>query len=375
MKPTERAPSASGHDARETSVPPIAIRDAEQLLNAMPTPALVVDAALRIVSTNEHFRTLLGVNHAESLVGMCPGAALTCVHAAAAPEGCSPESCRTRCGLLAAPHASHATRTATVNEATIQTRQAGNGGALEYRVHATPVRMEDTDCVVIGLEDLQHERRRRALERALFREIRSLTDTIATEARRLRDLPPGREQAADGLGVLERLSQRLADAVDTQHVLHLADAGDLEAEPERVPLAGFLRDLLAFHREHSCPEGREIRCASLPAGHFDTNPRTLRRALNPLIVNALEATPPGGVVRLACTLDEDGVRFVVHNAGVIPDDAREKLFTRSFTTKREEGRGLGLHHAFTLAQFYLNGRISFTSDEAQGTRFELRLFR
>ncbi|MGE4488502.1 MAG: ATP-binding protein, partial [Kiritimatiellales bacterium] len=64
--------------------------------------------------------------------------------------------------------------------------------------------------------------------------------------------------------------------------------------------------------------------------------------------------------------------FSVHNRFVIPPDVQIQLFTRSFSTKGN-GRGLGTYSIKLISEKYLNGRVSFVSNEEQGTVFKVTL--
>jgi signal transduction histidine kinase len=87
-------------------------------------------------------------------------------------------------------------------------------------------------------------------------------------------------------------------------------------------------------------------------------PSLLEQALVNLLLNACQATPPGGQVRLHVTHASARVLFVVDDDGAgIPDDVASRATEPFFSTRREEGgSGLGLtiareivsHHAGTL---------------------------
>ena len=83
-------------------------------------------------------------------------------------------------------------------------------------------------------------------------------------------------------------------------------------------------------------------------------PAELRQVFTNLLINAAEATGTGGVVRVIAEFTpshqviegapgQPGVCIVVEDEGPgIPPDIREKLFQPFFTTKGEQGTGLGL---------------------------------
>jgi signal transduction histidine kinase len=87
-------------------------------------------------------------------------------------------------------------------------------------------------------------------------------------------------------------------------------------------------------------------------------PSLFEQALVNVLLNACQATPAGGAVRLHVSSDRGRVLFVVDDDGVgIADDVAQRATEPFFSTKRDEGgSGLGLtiareivnHHAGTL---------------------------
>jgi PAS domain S-box-containing protein len=97
-----------------------------------------------------------------------------------------------------------------------------------------------------------------------------------------------------------------------------------------------------------------------------------RRILTNLIVNAIQAMPTGGKIRLSSFREEGNVLIMVEDTGVgIPEDIKPKLFSPMFTTKAK-GQGLGLAVVKRLVEA-LNGTISFESQEGKGTKFVIAL--
>jgi signal transduction histidine kinase len=96
--------------------------------------------------------------------------------------------------------------------------------------------------------------------------------------------------------------------------------------------------------------------------------------LSNLVVNALEATPRGGHVRVSGSVDGDGYLLCVEDDGPgVPENVREKIFQPFFTTKTQ-GTGLGLAIvARRVAEF--GGRLDWESPlkDGRGTRFSVNL--
>jgi signal transduction histidine kinase len=103
---------------------------------------------------------------------------------------------------------------------------------------------------------------------------------------------------------------------------------------------------------------------------FASDKSLLARVLGNMIKNALEATPPEGVVTIGCDADDDNVDFWVHNESAMPREVQLQVFQRSFSTKGQ-GRGVGTYSIKLLTELYLNGEVSFASTPETGTTFRV----
>jgi signal transduction histidine kinase len=103
-------------------------------------------------------------------------------------------------------------------------------------------------------------------------------------------------------------------------------------------------------------------------------PQQLVQVLVNLLVNAGQATPPGGHVCISTHQDGEQVRVVVRDTGVgMSEETQRHLFQPFFTTKPPgEGTGLGLAvvHGIVTAH---GGRIEVESAPGQGTCFTVHL--
>jgi len=99
----------------------------------------------------------------------------------------------------------------------------------------------------------------------------------------------------------------------------------------------------------------------------------LRHVISTLLLNALEAVPAGGAIKLRLRCDREaaksgkkGVRLVIADNGHgIPAEHRDRIFEPFFTTKTEKGTGLGLWVAQSIVQHY-GGRIRVHSSTQPG---------
>jgi signal transduction histidine kinase len=102
------------------------------------------------------------------------------------------------------------------------------------------------------------------------------------------------------------------------------------------------------------------------------DPGKIRRVLDNLIQNAVEAMPEGGSLTIEGGLDEGGLTLRVTDTGTgIPEEDIQNLFTPFHTTK-PKGMGLGLAYCRRAVEAH-GGTITAQSQEGAGTTFTIRL--
>lgn len=97
----------------------------------------------------------------------------------------------------------------------------------------------------------------------------------------------------------------------------------------------------------------------------------LREALTNLVLNAVDAMPTGGRLRVETRATAAGVELDVADTGAgIPESIRERIFDPFFTTKGPRGTGLGLSMTYGILARH-DGRITVESAEGAGTTFHI----
>jgi PAS domain S-box-containing protein len=98
----------------------------------------------------------------------------------------------------------------------------------------------------------------------------------------------------------------------------------------------------------------------------------LKQAVLNLVLNAVDAMPAGGQLRLMLSRRGEMAEITVGDTGKgIPVENRQKIFQLFFTT-RPGGSGIGLASTFRIVQLH-NGSIDFTSEVGRGTTFRIEL--
>jgi signal transduction histidine kinase len=181
---------------------------------------------------------------------------------------------------------------------------------------------------------------------------------------------PSRREALDQIS-------RSADRSASLTRQLLAFSRERPAEPVAVSLDVLiegLRPLLEQSLTPSAELGLEL-AEGLPPALAD--PHQIEVVLINLALNARDAMPEGGRVRIATQRATDGEDEALllsvsdEGEGIAPED-RERIFDPFFTTK-PEGRGTGLGLATVRRIVEDNGgQLGFESELGRGTRFEIR---
>ena len=101
----------------------------------------------------------------------------------------------------------------------------------------------------------------------------------------------------------------------------------------------------------------------------------LRQVLYNILVNAIEASPQGGVVKIMTEVDNEILTLSISDQGVgIPLEVQPRLFEPFFTSKDGSRKGLGLGLAVSKDIVEkLGGHIDFESEPGKGTLFRIIL--
>lgn len=102
------------------------------------------------------------------------------------------------------------------------------------------------------------------------------------------------------------------------------------------------------------------------------DPSMTQRVMTNLIINAVQAIPKEGEIRIEATKQNRDVLITVRDTGVgIPEEIQPNIFQPLFSTKAKgQGFGLAVVKRFIEAQ---NGHITFESEKGKGTAFIIRL--
>jgi signal transduction histidine kinase len=175
--------------------------------------------------------------------------------------------------------------------------------------------------------------------------------------------------ASDHVATITAQMRRLDEVV--QGFLRFTRPADLRLEPVR--LASLFDAMMPVVRAEAAKQNVEIRVEcppDLPPIHADA--ALLEQAVLNLALNACQAMPQGGRLRLAGVRRGGRVEIIVEDNGVgIPPEQLSRIFDLYFTTK-EHGSGIGLSMVYRTVQLH-DGDIEVQSVPGRGTTFRITL--
>lgn len=351
----------------------IASHVAVHLLDAVPEPAMVLYETRQIIIANSTLLGMLGMKGIEEMIGMRPGELLSCIHADEMPGGCGTSKACRYCGAGQAIVDCLVRGKIAGQECRISTNGDKDGGALDVYVQVTPVKAGDKDYAVMHMRDISADRRRAVLERVFFHDLTNAAFGLRSIAESLRNRSSGPEADKELREFLYRAAVQISDELSAHRQLLLAERGDLTPQFSKVRVADVLEAVETIYRYSDLAMSKRIKVVSAPEIAIITDAVLLQRVLSNLVKNALEATPSGGTVSIAAYDRGETMDFVVGNPGVMPDDVQSQIYQRSFSTKEGIGRGIGTYSVKLIGERYLQGRVSFTSREPDGTEFTITL--
>ena len=183
-------------------------------------------------------------------------------------------------------------------------------------------------------------------------------------------LPPPVQGALEHVSIIESEIRRLDEVV--QGFLKFTRPEDLRLQPVKVH--ALIDEILPVIETEASKHNVKVTIEvppSVPAVNGDS--AMLRQAFLNLAINACQAMPNGGSLRLkAGPSSRARVEVIVQDSGVgiAPEDL-SKIFNLYFTTK-ERGTGIGLSMVYRIIQMH-DGDVEVQSTPGRGTTFRVLL--
>ena len=341
-------------------------------INTVPYAAAILTPDRRALFTNNSLLNKYGFNNIEQVMGKRPGEIIGCLHAINNDNQCGvSQNCKV-CGALAALKKTQITQKPNISEMHLTSLSDGSPVSYDLRITVAPLVVNKKVFLILYINDISHEKRRKAIERIFFHDILNKVSMLNG----LYDLmlkSNNNDNHEEHLDLMGLILSDLTDEIASQRQLVAAENGELAMKLEPVLLVKLLQRVVQQIMQLSNP--KEIAVDFRPTDHnvtITTDNTILNRVITNLLKNAIEASLPNQTVVLKYQISENTVTIIVSNPTFIPMEVQLQIFQRSFSTKGDN-RGLGTYSIKLLTERYLGGKVRFTSTEEEGTIFYIEL--
>jgi signal transduction histidine kinase len=222
------------------------------------------------------------------------------------------------------------------------------------------------------LDDLVKEQTKLLVQKEIFTEIGHISSELAHDLRSplqtiqnaayLLELKPDRKE------LFSLIKESLSYATSILNSFREYYRGH-----EITPILVGLKEIVerSVH-DVEIPENISVELKLAELGKITIDPTKIRRALNNLIKNAVEAMPEGGELTLVSKEEGEMVVIEVSDTGVgVPEVIRESLY-QPFGSNKPGGSGLGLPSAKRIIESH-GGKIEYDTVISKGTTFKITL--
>ena len=333
------------------------------LLDLMPDFILILNVHRQAVYANKVLLNFLNKNNIMEIAGLRPGEILNCIHwAEDGYEGCGTTGFCKVCGAVNAIIGSlH--KVSDVKECSVT---AADKTCYNFRVWTSPYEKNGEDFVLFTLRDISIEKYHNALERIFFHDI---LNTVNGFYGLLEIIGDSADKFLQFSGLFRKQTDKLHEEINSHRDMMLAENKEIVPEHEEISSLSLLNETAMTAASYDIARNKTITIDQAAVNIvFSSDSKLIRRVLDNMLKNALEAAANGEEIIAGCFRHEDRIRFFVHNPEYIDADVQLNIFQRSFST-RGKGRGWGTYSMKLLTENILQGQVSFQSTMEDGTTF------
>lgn len=335
-----------------------------KFLDSIPDIVLVLNSNRQIVYANRAAKVLC--NGEDFLcLGKRPGEFFRCSNAFKSSDGCGASKNCKACGMFRSIEHVTFHNAGSTKDAHLLHNDTGN--ALSFRVFTTPLCLEDENFIIATLADISSEIKRNLLEKIFFHDILNTAGALHGLSELLLDASA--EEQPHLKKAVHELSVHIVNEIKIQRELMEAENHILVTHPKKADSLEIIQDILCSFQSQDIARNKRLRMdASTENIELIIDKTLLRRVLDNMVKNALEAIGEGESITIGNRKNKNRIEFFVHNPGYIPEEVQMRIFQKSFSTKGN-GRGLGTYSMKLLSLQYLMGDVEFTSSPEEGTTF------
>lgn len=340
------------------------------LLHSISGLLAILNEHRQIIALNDSFLQMLGIDDPAKTLGLRPGEAVQCIHAHDAPAGCGTTKFCSTCGAAVAIVVSLEQDKPVERICALSVHRGIRDADIALLVRSHPIKIDKKRFLLLFIQDITQQQQRAALERTFFHDISNMLSILVGASELLVNRQPS--ELAESI---HKASLRLHKEIAIQRCLSQDETGVYQPMWHDITTRQIVAELQSIFANHPALDRKKIDFQkNYPEAAVNTDISLLSRVLSNMIINALEATEEKGVVEIWMEREGDLLSFNVWNAQEIPPEITGRIFQRNFSTKEQQGRGVGTFSMKLFGESILGGKVNFkTSREGTVFRFSLPL--
>jgi signal transduction histidine kinase len=237
---------------------------------------------------------------------------------------------------------------------------------LVDRLNAAAREMEDREDAILGrIEVVQEMARLVAHEvRNPLQSLELLTSLIASE-----------EDEIERMEIAASIHQeiRTLETVVNRLLRESAVKGSLRLQRQPGSLAPLVEQVVTLRRPQANARGTRLEHGALSTRTFPFDQALMKRSIENLVINAMQAIPArGGEIRVSVMEEDPYMVIIVDDNGPGVDEELADQVFEAHVTSKESGTGLGLTLVKGVVEAH-NGYIRYARSPLGGARFEARI--
>jgi K+-sensing histidine kinase KdpD len=339
------------------------------LLHSVNGLLAVLDERRQIIALNDSFLQMLGIDDAAKSLGLRPGEALECIHAHDEPSGCGTTKFCSTCGAAIAIVASLTQDHCSERTCALSVKRGEKDLDIALLVRSHPIKIDKHRFLMLFLQDITQQQQRAALERTFFHDVNNILSILVGASELLVESNPSALAKS-----IYQASLRLHKEIDIQRCLSQTEPFSYQPVRHDITTKHAVGELQSFFANHPAAFKKKIEFQEIfPDVSVHTDVSLLSRVLCNMVINALEATGENGIIKIWAEYEENFLSFSVWNAQEIPAEIADRIFQRNFSTKNQQGRGIGTFSMKLFGEGILGGKINFNTSRKDGTVFKFSL--
>ncbi|MDZ7742817.1 MAG: ATP-binding protein [Bacteroidota bacterium] len=340
------------------------------LLNAGPEWILIFTNENELVFANDAVLSFFEMQDITTVLGKRPGEVLQCSYVHESGELCGEGVKCMNCNLFLSMEESRKHKRSVSSHLSLGTMSRQKSIFTDIRI--SPFDFENKELRLVHIRDASYKRKSENLEKILLQKASGSIESVKGYLDFLKEIPD-RKSMDQYIATADHISNELKEELEFLKALEILEKDDYVMKKSNLESVQFIYNLLKNIEHSSYAEGKRfIMDVGSEEFNITTDPFLLKIVLNAMFKNAMEATEPGGSIKLGVASEDKDAFIWVANKTAIPERVQLHIYEKYYTTKKG-AMGIGAYIMKLITEEYLSGSIYFESSKEKGTFFSVRI--